>query len=69
MVGEINAHGSDSPVVLTCRPDEYEIATASRPVALASVIRLVPLKIADVRAYLQAALQRWRLLLLPGFGA
>jgi hypothetical protein len=64
VVAEVNTHGSDSPVVLTCRPDEYRAATVTRPVTLASVIRLVPLDLADVRAYLEAATdapaERWR---------
>jgi hypothetical protein len=64
VVAEVNAHGSDSPLVLTCRPDEYETATATRPVTAASVITLVPLDLADVRAYLKEATDapadRWR---------
>jgi NACHT domain len=65
VIAEVNAYGSDSPVVLTCRPDEYEAATVSRSVTLASVIKLAPLDLADVRAYLKAATDspadRWRL--------
>lgn len=64
VVAEINAHGSDSPVVLTCRPDEYRAATTTRPVTLASVIELIPLELTDVRTYLAAATEappdRWR---------
>ena len=64
VVAEVNAHGSDSPVVVTCRPEEYEAATLTRPVTLASVITLVPLDLADVRSYLKAATDapadRWR---------
>jgi hypothetical protein len=55
VVAEVNAHGSDSPIVLTSRPEEYEAATVTRPLTLASVIRLLPLGLADVQAYLQAA--------------
>ena len=55
VIAEVNAYGSDSPVVLTCRSDEYEAATVSRSVSLASVIKLAPLDLADVRAYLEAA--------------
>jgi hypothetical protein len=64
VVSEINAHGSDSPVVLTCRPNEFQAATATRPITLASVIELVPLELTDVRTYLaeatEAPLDRWR---------
>jgi len=64
VIAEINAHGSDRPVVLTSRPDEYQAATVTRPVTLATVISLVPLDLSDVRAYLQEATEapadRWR---------
>jgi hypothetical protein len=63
VITEINAHGSDNPVVLTSRPQEYEAATETRPVTLASVITLRPLAIRDVRAYLKdatdAPVERW----------
>jgi len=42
VIAEVNAHGSDNPVVMTCRPEEYKAATLTRPVTLASVIPLVP---------------------------
>ena len=64
VIAEINAHGSDSPVVLTCRPGEFRAATAARPVTLASVIEVVPLDLADVHVYLAAATEapsdRWQ---------
>jgi len=65
VVAEVNAHGSDNAVVLTCRPDEFRAATATRPIALAPVIELVPLELTDVRSYLaeatEAPLDRWQL--------
>jgi len=64
VIAEVNAYGSDSPVVLTCRPEEYEAATTTRPVTLASIINLVPLALVDVQAYLTEATEappdRWR---------
>ncbi|GAA1840379.1 hypothetical protein GCM10009687_01760 [Asanoa iriomotensis] len=53
----VNAHGSDSPLVLLSRPDEYVEATveAGRVVALADVIRLRPLDVDSVCRYLADA--------------
>jgi hypothetical protein len=63
VIAEINAYGSDNPLVVTSRPDEYQAATATRPVALATLITLAPLGPADVRDYLmdatEAPAERW----------
>jgi hypothetical protein len=65
LVAEINAYGSDSPLVLTSRPGEYHDATAAtRPVARVVVVRLQPLDVADIKDYLAHATDgsadRWR---------
>lgn len=63
VIKEINAYGSDRPIVLTCRPAEYAEATAARPVTRATLIELDPLDPAAVRTYLaeatEAPQQRW----------
>ena len=58
MITEINARGSDHPLILTARYVEYTHATAGRPVARATVIELEPLSPGDVRAYLPDATEK-----------
>lgn len=54
---QINAAGSDTPLVVTSRPDEYlaAVTTAGRPVSRAKVVELLPLRVAEVKAYLSEA--------------
>src|SRR6266566_4732462 len=54
---EINAYGSDKPIVLTSRPDEYlgAVAATGRAVAKAMVVELLPLGIPQVQEYLSKA--------------
>jgi hypothetical protein len=56
-VTQINAAGSDIPLVVTSRPDEYlaAIIAAGRPVSRAEVVELLPLQVAEVKAYLGEA--------------
>jgi NACHT domain len=56
-ISEINAIGSDLPLVITSRPDEYLQATVSagRGIARARVVELRPLRVQEVIAYLSEA--------------
>jgi hypothetical protein len=56
-IARLNAHGSDNPLVVTSRPDEYAAAVASigRPLAQAQTVGLRPLLFAEVTAYLVEA--------------
>jgi hypothetical protein len=62
-VQAVNAYGSDQPLVLTSRPDEYHaaVAAAGRPVSQAAVVQLQPLRLAEVHSYLRdtAHSARW----------
>ncbi|MGI8334433.1 NACHT domain-containing protein [Actinomadura scrupuli] len=66
VIAEINAYGSDNPLVLTSRPTEYvdAVSAASRPVARTVVVELRPLKLSEVKDYLREATRdppgRWR---------
>ena len=55
VISEINAAGSDSPLVLTSRPEEYHSATADRDVSRADVIELEPLTGPEIKDYLAQA--------------
>ncbi len=64
---EINAVGSDVPLVVTCRPEEYlgAVAAAGRAVSRAVVVELLPLRVPQVETYLGEATAatlagRWR---------
>ncbi|MGN9909035.1 NACHT domain-containing protein [Phytohabitans sp. LJ34] len=63
-VAAINAHGSDQPMVLTSRPDEYHDAVAAgRAISQAAVVELRPLRLPEVREYLMEATvrpERWQ---------
>jgi hypothetical protein len=63
----INAWGSDIPVVVASRPDEYlaAVTAAGRPVSQAMVIEILPLQVSQVESYLGHATaatraERWR---------
>ena len=64
VVAEVNAHGSDYPLVLTSRPEEYYAAVAARPVSQAVVVEMQPLRTPEVKEYLTEATdapsERWR---------
>ncbi len=55
VITEINAAGSDSPLVLTSRPEEYRSATAERDISRAVVIELEPLTGQEIKDYLAQA--------------
>ncbi|GHJ12985.1 NACHT domain-containing protein [Micromonospora sp. AKA38] len=57
VIEQINAYGSDRPLVMTSRPDEYRGAEhrAGRPIALATAVHLRPLSTDEVCDYLLAA--------------
>lgn len=64
-IRKINSLGSDLPLVLTSRPEEYlDIVRAGRGISGASVIRIVPLRLNQVKSYLVEATagpsERWR---------
>ncbi|WFE34571.1 NACHT domain-containing protein [Micromonospora sp. WMMD975] len=54
VIEQINAYGSDRPLVMTSRPEEYRLAEhhAGRSIALATAVRLRPLSTDEVRRYL-----------------
>jgi hypothetical protein len=52
VIAEINAYGSDSPLVLTSRPGEYYAAVTARDVSRAVVIELERLRVSEVKKYL-----------------
>ena len=64
VIAEINAYGSEYPLVLTSRPEEYHDAVTARGVSRAVVIELKPLAAADVKKYLtdstDAPASRWQ---------
>lgn len=55
VIKEINAHGSEYPLVLTSRPAEYHAAVTTRPVSEAVVVELQPLRAGEVKSYLTEA--------------
>jgi hypothetical protein len=64
-ISEINAYGSDYPLVLTSRPEEYYATiAAARGVSQAVVIELEPLEVPELEKYLidgtSAPPARWR---------
>ncbi|MEU7872500.1 PH domain-containing protein [Dactylosporangium sp. NPDC049140] len=56
-IADLNAHGSDHPLVLTCRVEEFEEAVRvfGRPVAGAATVTVCPLGLEDAEAYLREA--------------
>jgi hypothetical protein len=58
VIAEINAFGSDYPLVLTSRPAEYRAATAARGISLAVEIELEPLRVPEVEEYLTEATEK-----------
>ena len=56
-IAAINAWGSDMPVVVTSRPDEYlaAVAAAGRAISRAMVVEILPLQIPQVKTYLGQA--------------
>lgn len=64
VITEINAYGSEYPLVLTSRPEEYGTATAARPVSRAVVVELQTLRVNEVKTYLtdatSAPRNRWQ---------
>jgi NACHT domain len=56
-VTEINAAGSNIPLIVTSRPAEYlaAIQAAERPIAAAVAVELRPLRLAEIQKYLQDA--------------
>src|ERR1700733_2541967 len=55
VISEINAFGSDYPLVLTSRPDKYHVAVGARGISRAVVIELEPLAAPEIIAYLTEA--------------
>ena len=55
VISEINAFGSDYPLVLTSRPEEYHAATAARGISRATLTELEPLKVPEIKNYLTEA--------------
>jgi hypothetical protein len=55
VISELNAFGSDYPLVLTSRPEEYRAATAARGVSRAVVIELESLEAPEIKTYLTEA--------------
>jgi NACHT domain len=53
-IADLSAYGSDRPLVMTSRPDEYEqaIETFGRPLALTETATLSALRIEECRRYL-----------------
>ncbi len=64
VISEINAFGSDHPLVLTSRPEEYHAAVADRGISQAVAIELEPLEAPEIKKYLteatDAPTERWR---------
>ncbi len=64
VVTQINAFGSDYPLVLTSRLEEYHAAIAARGISRAVVIELEPLEAPEIKGYLteatDAPVDRWR---------
>ena len=64
VIAEINAYGSDYPLVLTSRPEEYYAAAAARSVSEAVVIELDRLQVPEMEKYLTestaAPFDRWQ---------
>ncbi|MEV5967178.1 NACHT domain-containing protein [Kribbella sp. NPDC051952] len=60
----VNAHGSNQPLVLASRPEEYRVAVAGgRAVSIAAVLELRPLQLPEAERYLEEATgrpERWR---------
>lgn len=56
-IAVINAQGSDIPLVVTSRPDEYlnAVTAAGRAISRAMVVELLPLRVPEVKAYLAEA--------------
>ena len=63
VITEVNAFGSDYPLVLTSRPAEFQVATAARTISQAVVIELEPLQVPEIKQYLSEATdapaERW----------
>jgi hypothetical protein len=55
VISEINACGSDYPLVLTSRPAEYYAAISARGISQAVMIELEPLQVREVKRYLSEA--------------
>jgi hypothetical protein len=57
VISEINSLGSDFPLVITSRPNEYldAIKSAGRAISRAMVVELLPLRVQEVREYLTEA--------------
>ncbi|WP_416904556.1 NACHT domain-containing protein [Micromonospora echinospora] len=55
VIESINRHGSDQPLVLTSRPEEFAeaVSAAGRPLSCSAVITLRPLRLSDARRYLR----------------
>ena len=64
VISEINAFGSDYPLVLTSRPNEYHAAVADRGISQAVEIELEPLEVPEIKRYLteatDAPTDRWQ---------
>ena len=64
VISEINDFGSDYPLVLTSRPEEYHAAVAGREISQAVMIELEPLPVPEIKRYLteatEAPADRWR---------
>lgn len=56
-LARLNAAGSDVPLVLTSRPDEYldAVAETGRGLNAAMVVELLPLRLTETKAYLREA--------------
>lgn len=65
-ITELNAKGSDVPLVVTSRPEEYlgAVTASGRALSRAGVVELLPLGISEVKAYLGEATavpaRRWQ---------
>jgi NACHT domain len=66
-LARLNSAGSDFPLVVTSRPDEYldAVAETGRGISGAMVVELLPLRLTEIKAYLQEATAatvdgRWR---------
>lgn len=56
-LAQLNAAGSDFPLVVTSRPDEYldAVAESGRGISEALVVEMLPLRPAEIKAYLREA--------------
>ncbi|WP_158244958.1 NACHT domain-containing protein [Verrucosispora sp. ts21] len=55
VIESINRHGSDQPLVLTSRPEEFAeaVSAAGRPLSRSAMLTLRPLRLSDARRYLR----------------